>query len=100
MENINEINKEVNKRRKNNSRPKQIGCVVGCKKLNVRKRPSMDSEVMTIILEKDSVKIVSTDNPAFYEVITNDKKHGYCKKEYISISGTIDEAKEQTVKGE
>ena len=59
------------------------GVVFGCKKLNVRKEASTDSEVLNIINEKNRVTILS-DEGDWYQVKVHGKK-GYCLKKFIAI---------------
>lgn len=61
--------------------------VVTANKLNVRKEPSKESEVLCII-EKDEEVTLSDEEASyedFYKVITSTGVEGYCVKEYINI---------------
>lgn len=66
------------------------GTVVGCVKLNVRKSPDTNAEVITVI-PKGTVVLVYPDKHVkeFYEV-SNDSGdaafHGYCMKQFISVN--------------
>ena len=73
---------------------KTIFGIVKCKKLNVRKEPNVDSEVIEIIKEGTKIKIYGEDGD-FY--IVNDIHDGsdyvkqlpdnaYCMKEFIEIT--------------
>lgn len=74
--------------------PKTTFGIVKCKKLNVRKEPNVDSEVIEIITEGTKIKIYGEDGD-FY--IVNDIDNGdeyikqlpdnaYCMKEFIEIT--------------
>ena len=74
--------------------PKTIFGIVKCTKLNVRKEPNVDSEVIEIIKEGTKIKIYGEDDD-FY--IVNDIDNGgelikqlpdnaYCMKEFIDIT--------------
>lgn len=63
------------------------GMVTNCLKLNVRKAPSADAEILTIIDAFSNVMVdISTSSDAFYKVCTGTGVEGYCMKEYISLS--------------
>jgi uncharacterized protein YgiM (DUF1202 family) len=62
-----------------------IGVVTDCVKLNVRKEPSKDSDVVCELLLGTEVMIdifESTDD--FYKVITEAGVEGYCMKKFIN----------------
>lgn len=65
--------------------PKQLtGNVAGCAKLNVRKEPNKDAEILAVINEGAEVvinKIKSTMD--FYSVCTAAGIDGYCMKKFI-----------------
>lgn len=65
------------------------GVVVGCNKLNVRKSPDINSEVLCIINNGDKVKVKKTNSPIqlkdFYMVCTVTGIEGYCVSKYIEI---------------
>lgn len=50
--------------------------------LNLRRRPSYDAEVETVIPKDGIVTILSGKDPNFYKVSYNDIE-GYCCKDYI-----------------
>lgn len=56
-------------------------------RLNVRKQPSKDSEVLEVITKNSEVEIDLSDNEdtMFYKVRTKTGVEGYCMKEFISI---------------
>ena len=62
------------------------GVVTDCLKLNVRKEPSADAEVLVIINALDNV-MVDTDasSDAFYKVVTAAGVEGFCMRKYIAL---------------
>ena len=62
-----------------------IGIVVGCKLLNIRSKPELDAEVLTIIPEESLVTIIDVNASLnFYEILIGDLK-GFCMKKFIKI---------------
>lgn len=62
-----------------------IGVVTDCLKLNVRKQPSKDAEVLKTIDALTEVVILKEVND-FYEVALKTGESGYCMKKYIAIN--------------
>lgn len=62
-----------------------IGVVTDCLKLNVRKQPSKDAEVLKIIDALTEV-IILKEVGDFYEVALKTGESGYCMKKYIAIN--------------
>lgn len=63
-----------------------VGVVTDCLKLNVRRRPRQDSDVVTVIPALSEVRVemeTSTDN--FYKVCTAAGIEGFCMRKYIAI---------------
>lgn len=62
------------------------GKVIDCTRLNVRRRPNMDSEVNCII-DVDSIVEINENksNDEWYRVTTDNGVYGYCMKQYISL---------------
>lgn len=63
-----------------------LGVVTDCVKLNVRKEPNMEADIVTTLLVGTEVmvdKAASTEE--FYKITTETGVEGYCKKDYISI---------------
>lgn len=55
-------------------------------RLNVRKQPSKDSEVLEVITRNSEVEIgLDGETDEFYKVRTKSGVEGYCMKEFISI---------------
>ena len=67
------------------AKTKQKALVANCKRLNVRKKPDMNSDVLEIIVENDEVEIEELNNSDFYKVITSSGVSGFCVKKYISV---------------
>lgn len=66
---------------------KKAGVVANCDRLNMRKEPSADSEILTV-LDRDAkvvVEIISDDT--FYKVCAASGLEGYCMKNYIAVRG-------------
>lgn len=63
-----------------------VNGTVKCKRLNVRKEPSKDAEVLCIIEEQTELQIdLKESTDAFFKVQTASGIDGYCMKEYINI---------------
>lgn len=62
-----------------------IGVVTDCLKLNVRKQPSKDAEVLKTIDALTEVVILKEVND-FYEVALKTGESGYCMKKYIAVN--------------
>ena len=65
-----------------------VGKVVNCKKLNVRKEPKKDSEVLCVINNNEEV-ILDVEEEAtykdFYKIVTSNGVKGYCVKDFIEV---------------
>ena len=64
----------------------EIGIVVNCIKLNVRKEPDKTSDIIQIIDALTEVRVImkaSTYN--FYKVILPSGVEGYCMKKFIEL---------------
>ena len=62
------------------------GFVTGCDKLNVRKEPNKESEVICVI-DKDSKVVLESIGiiNGFYKISTAYGAEGYCMEKYIKI---------------
>lgn len=63
-----------------------IGVVTDCLKLNIRKEPNKDSEVVTIVACLDELKIdpdASTND--WYAVCTVAGIEGFCMKKFVAV---------------
>ena len=73
----------------NNNRNIAPATIIGYTKLNVRKNPSKDSEVVCIITKDSSVTVNYNESTEdFYKVyvnVDNVPYEGFCMKEFISI---------------
>ena len=68
---------------------RKVAYVADCQKLNVRKGPSLEAEVITSI-EKDKNVLVDRDVPMendFVKVILSSGIEGYCMAKYIRNAG-------------
>ena len=67
--------------------PKTIitGFVTGPYKLNVRKEPSIDSDVVSVIDSGATVTVVDESNDTWLKVRTEAGNEGYCMKQYITV---------------
>lgn len=66
--------------------PPKTGIVVDCARLNVRKKPIANAEVVYII-ERWAKVIIDEENSTknFYKVCTEVGVEGYCMKQFIKI---------------
>lgn len=63
-----------------------LGIVTDCVKLNVRKNPNLNSDVVTIIDARADVTINEEESTKdFYKIHTASGVNGYCMKKYITI---------------
>lgn len=63
-----------------------VGEVTGCEKLNVRKEPSTDSDVLCIINKSEEVKVdLESTESDFYKVLTVSGVEGYCMAKYLNL---------------
>lgn len=65
---------------------RKYGRIHGCKKLNVRKMPNPNAEVLIEIVEGAKILIDEKKSTAtFYKVCTECGIEGYCVKQYIKV---------------
>lgn len=63
------------------------GFVSGCKRLNVRKRPNINSEVVCVIDDGTEVLAIKSDSTnEWFEVVAANGEKGYCMKKYITTN--------------
>lgn len=64
----------------------KTGKVANCSKLNVRKRPVANAEIICII-DKGTDMVVDENKSTeeFYKVILNSGVEGYCMKKFIAV---------------
>lgn len=63
-----------------------IGKVVGCQKLNIRKEPNGEAEVLGTISADSEIMIDEDESTSdFYKVYTESGTEGFCMKQYIAI---------------
>lgn len=62
------------------------GVVTDCVKLNVRKEPSPDAEVVAVIELLSEVAVdMDASSEGFYKICTAAGIEGYCMKKYIAL---------------
>lgn len=67
------------------SEPPVEGKIVGCERLNVRKLPDKNAEILGVVTEGSKVQIdLSKSTTNWYAVYTAAGLEGYCMKKYIS----------------
>ena len=65
---------------------RKFGKVSNCKKLNIRKLPSRDAEIVSELIEGSEVMIDEKESTAlFYKICTEHGIDGYCMKDYIKV---------------
>ena len=63
-----------------------VGVVTNCNKLNVRKRPHTNSEILCVMSKGDKVEInIKESHRLFYKITTTAGIEGFCMKEYIGL---------------
>lgn len=63
-----------------------IGIIYGCAKLNVRKEPKPDAEVVSQLVVGSEVMIdCDTSTDEFYKVCTASGVEGFCMKRFVTI---------------
>mgnify|MGYP001336233650 CR=1 FL=1 len=69
-----------------NSEDVKIGFVTNCKKLNVRKEPKTDSDIVCEIDYQTELMIDENESTEeFYKVFTTTGIEGFCMKKFIEI---------------
>ena len=64
-----------------------VGVVIGCEKLNIRKEPAINSDVLcTVPVNAVLVIDVNESTNEWYSVITESGCNGYCMKKYVKVS--------------
>ena len=65
---------------------RKFGEVSNCKKLNIRKLPSRDAEIVSELIEGSEVMIDEKESTAlFYKICTEHGIEGYCMKNFIKV---------------
>ena len=68
------------------SENRKFGKVSNCKKLNIRKLPSRDVEIVSELVEGSEVMIDEKESTAlFYKICTEHGIEGYCMKNFIKV---------------
>ena len=65
---------------------RKFGKISNCKKLNIRKLPSRDAEIVSELIEGSEVMIDEKESTAlFYKVCTEHGIEGFCMKDFIKV---------------
>lgn len=65
----------------------KIGTVVNCAKLNVRKNPSVNADIICELLKLAEVMISDSESTdEFYKINTDSGIEGFCMKKYIAVN--------------
>ena len=65
---------------------RKFGKVSNCKKLNIRKLPSRDTEIVSELIEGSEVMIDEKESTAlFYKICTEHGIEGFCMKQFIKV---------------
>ena len=65
---------------------RKFGKVSNCKKLNIRKLPSRDAEIISELVEGSEVMIDEKESTAlFYKICTEHGIEGFCMKQFIKV---------------
>ena len=65
---------------------RKFGKINNCKKLNVRKLPSRDAEIVSELIEGSEVMIDEKESTAlFYKICTEHGIEGFCMKQFIKV---------------
>ena len=68
------------------SENRKFGKVSNCKKLNIRKLPSRDAEIVSELIEGSEVMIDEKESTAlFYKICTEHGIEGFCMKDFIKV---------------
>jgi len=63
-----------------------IGVVVNCMKLNIREKPSKESDVVAVAAALDELKIdYDTSTEGWFAVCTAAGMEGFCMKKFVAI---------------
>lgn len=63
------------------------GKVNGCEALNIRKKPTINSDVADVIKKDSKVTVYLKDSTEdFYKIMTSKGVEGYCMKKFIKIN--------------
>ena len=64
----------------------KFGKVDNCKKLNIRKLPSRDAEIVSELIEGSEVMIDEKESTAlFYKICTEHGTEGFCMKQFMKV---------------
>lgn len=64
----------------------RTGHISGCELLNVRKEPTLDAPVISVLKTSDSFEVQDEDdNSIFFKVKTSVSVSGYCMKKFVAF---------------
>lgn len=86
LEVVEQVEAEVVEEVVEHEKPTLFGSVVLCEKLNIRKTPSMNGEIVQAI-ECGTKVVIDEENSTndFYKICTAAGVEGFCVKKYIAI---------------
>lgn len=65
----------------------RTGIVTNCSRLNIRKEPNVDSDIVCSVSNNTEVIIdEESSNDGFYKITTSAGIEGFCMKKYIEIT--------------
>lgn len=69
------------------SAPKCVGIVKDCARLNVRREPSMESDVLVTVTLGDEIDVFQDKSDAdWYAVCTAAGVEGFCMRNFVNVS--------------
>ena len=85
-EQVNKVSIEESKKEvaKMEAPSKKKGKVI-CQSLNMRKRPTIDSEILKILTKGTEVKILDDTDDTWYKVCVGGVGTGFCMREFIKL---------------
>lgn len=66
---------------------KKAGVIANCDRLNIRKGPSVDTEILAVVDRGTKVVVEPISNNEFYKVYVESGIEGYAMKAYIALRG-------------
>ena len=65
-----------------------LGVVIDCSKLNIRKKPNKESEIVSIVDSGSNLKVIDPDKHQgeWYKVTTSKGVNGFCMRKYVELS--------------
>ena len=78
------IEKSTTETIKTEATSKKKGNVI-CQSLNMRKEPTIDSEILRILTKSTEVKILDDTDDTWYKVCVGGVGTGFCMREFIKL---------------